>query len=129
MAGLDDDGCRRRSLELFGRLRANSRLLCPFWLLFSFAFSSTGFGRFDLYSGFYCTGEEPKKRSKNHFLKYPYFQVTAFVVIPMTINRGILCGSLLLGGFIFFLCISKLGEKLLSMNEAKERTNTVACKA
>ena len=52
-----------------------------------------------------------------------FFQITAFVVIPMTINRGILCGSLLCGGFIFFLCISKLGEKLLEINEAKEQKN------
>eukprot|EP00093_Oithona_nana_P003412 03412.XXX_113228_115021_1 [CDS] Oithona nana genome sequencing. len=51
--------------------------------------------------------------------------ITAFVVIPMTINRGILCGSLLCGGFIFFLCISKLGEKLLGINEAKEKNDSV----
>ena len=62
---------------------------------------------------------EPKKV----ILLKLFFQITAFVVIPMTINRGILCGSLLCGGFIFFLCISKLGEKLLSINEAKEQKN------
>ena len=64
---------------------------------------------------------EPKKV----ILLKLFFQITAFVVIPMTINRGILCGSLLCGGFIFFLCISKLGEKLLGINEAKEKNDSV----
>lgn len=45
--------------------------------------------------------------------------ITAFVVIPMTVNRGILCGSLIVGGFIFFFIISKLGQKLLEKTEAK----------
>ena len=47
------------------------------------------------------------------------FQITAFVVIPMTINRGILCACLIIGGFIFFLIVSKVGQKLLEREEAK----------
>ena len=49
-----------------------------------------------------------------------FFQVTAFAVIPMTLNRGILSGCLLFGGFIFFFVISKIGEKFLEKFEAKE---------
>jgi len=46
--------------------------------------------------------------------------VTAFAVIPITLNRGILSGCLLFGGFIFFFVISKIGEKFLEKFEAKE---------
>ena len=38
----------------------------------------------------------------------------------MTLNRGILSGCLLLGGFIFFFVISKIGEKFLERFEATE---------
>ena len=38
----------------------------------------------------------------------------------MTLNRGILSGCLLFGGFIFFFVISKIGEKFLEKFEAKE---------
>ena len=51
--------------------------------------------------------------------KYQYFQITAFVVIPMTPNRGILCGCLIGGGFLFFFFISKFGQHLLEKIEAK----------
>ena len=37
----------------------------------------------------------------------------------MTINRGILCACLIIGGFIFFLIVSKVGQKLLEREEAK----------
>ena len=47
------------------------------------------------------------------------FQITAFVVIPITLNRGILCACLLVGGFLFFFVVSKLGEKLLEKLESK----------
>lgn len=47
------------------------------------------------------------------------FQITAFVVIPMTVNRGILCTCLIGGGFVFFLVVSKIGQHFLVKIEAK----------
>ena len=37
----------------------------------------------------------------------------------MTPNRGILCGCLISGGFLFFLFVSKFGQHLLEKIEAK----------
>ena len=48
------------------------------------------------------------------------FQITALIVIPITLNRGILCGSLIFGGFIFFFLVSKAGQML--MQNYEERT-------
>lgn len=46
--------------------------------------------------------------------------ITAFIVIPLSWQLGVMCASLLFGGFLFFLCISKGGEFLLRVEEAKE---------
>jgi len=43
--------------------------------------------------------------------------VTAFVVIPITLELGIMSGSLLLGGFVIFYLMSKAGQKLLQYHE------------
>ena len=48
------------------------------------------------------------------------FQITALIVIPITLNRGILCGSLIFGGFVFFFLVSKAGQML--MQKYEERT-------
>jgi hypothetical protein len=37
----------------------------------------------------------------------------------MTVNRGILCTCLIGGGFVFFLVVSKIGQRLLVKIEAK----------
>lgn len=49
--------------------------------------------------------------------------ITAFIVIPMTTNRGILVGCLISGGFVFFLIISFVGQKLLAKIEAEMDKN------
>lgn len=43
--------------------------------------------------------------------------VTAFVVIPMTLELGIISGSLLVGGFVIFFLMSKAGQRLLQQYE------------
>jgi len=43
--------------------------------------------------------------------------VTAFVVIPMTAELGIISGSLLAGGFIIFFLMSRAGQRLLQQYE------------
>jgi len=43
--------------------------------------------------------------------------ISAFVVIPMTLTLGIMCGCLLAGGFIFFILLSKAGQRLLQNYE------------
>jgi len=46
--------------------------------------------------------------------------VTAFAVIPMTLELGIISGSLLVGGFVIFFIMSKAGQKLLQLQEKRE---------
>lgn len=46
--------------------------------------------------------------------------VTAFIVIPMTWQRSVMSGGIILGGFLIFFGISKAGEKLLKINEKAE---------
>jgi len=46
--------------------------------------------------------------------------VTAFAVLPITLNLGIMSGCLLLGGFFTFLILSKAGQKLLHLHEEEE---------
>jgi len=46
--------------------------------------------------------------------------VTAFAVIPMTLELGIISGSLLVGGFVIFFIMSKAGQKLLQLHEKRE---------
>ena len=58
------------------------------------------------------------------YVDFFIFQITAFIVIPMTPNRGILVACLITGGFIFFYIISCLGQKLLSRNESNLEQNT-----
>jgi len=43
--------------------------------------------------------------------------VTAFVVIPLTLQLGIMSGCLLLGGFLIFFLMSKAGQRLLQQDE------------
>ena len=40
-------------------------------------------------------------------------------MIPITTNRGILCASLIFGGFVFFFVVSKVGQKLMERYEKK----------
>ncbi|XP_059097364.1 uncharacterized protein LOC131891741 isoform X2 [Tigriopus californicus] len=47
--------------------------------------------------------------------------VSALIVIPITWQRGVLSGSLIAGGFLVFYCISKGGERLLKIQEEKEK--------
>merc|ERR1719468_10704 len=47
--------------------------------------------------------------------------ITAFVVIPMTINRGILCACLIIGGFIFLLIVSKLAKNYWKEKKPKSK--------
>ena len=47
--------------------------------------------------------------------------VTAFVVIPITLQLGIMSGCLLLGGFLIFLLMSKAGQRLLEQEEERQR--------
>ena len=54
-----------------------------------------------------------------HIHPVSIFQITAFIVIPMTTNRGILVGCLISGGFVFFLIVSYVGQKLLANIESK----------
>lgn len=50
--------------------------------------------------------------------------VTAFVVIPITLELGIMCGCLLLGGFVIFFLMSKAGQTLLHNYEnSREEMN------
>jgi hypothetical protein len=46
--------------------------------------------------------------------------VTAFIVIPMTLERGLMSAGLVFGGFLFFFAMSKGGEKVLGSIETKE---------
>lgn len=43
--------------------------------------------------------------------------ITALVVIPVTLNLGIMCGCLLIGGFIVFFLLSKAGQRLINQEE------------
>jgi len=43
--------------------------------------------------------------------------ITALVVIPVTLNLGIMCGCLLVGGFIVFFLLSKAGQRLINQEE------------
>ena len=45
-------------------------------------------------------------------------------MIPITTNRGILVGCLISGGFVFFLIISYVGQKLLANIESKMQEQT-----
>ncbi len=45
-------------------------------------------------------------------LHFILFQVTALVVLPMTLELWLMCTGLILGGFGFFWVISKLGERI-----------------
>jgi len=56
--------------------------------------------------------------------------ITAFVVIPISVNLGIMCGCLLAGGFIIFFLLSRAGQKLLrnyeeSQSLVQHNTNAV----
>jgi hypothetical protein len=46
--------------------------------------------------------------------------ITALIVIPMSLERGLLSAGLVFGGFFFFYIISKGGERVLRSVEAKE---------
>merc|ERR1712025_508473 len=46
--------------------------------------------------------------------------VTALVVIPLTVPLGVMCGSLLVGGFLIFFLLSKAGQRLLAHHESEE---------
>jgi len=53
--------------------------------------------------------------------------ITAFAVIPMTLERGLLSGGLIIGGFIFFFLINKGGERFLrSVEQGEERAKELA---
>ena len=45
--------------------------------------------------------------------------MTALAVIPMDADYGILVGCLILGGFIFFYILCKIGEKIMRANETQ----------
>jgi len=49
--------------------------------------------------------------------------ITALVVIPLTLSLGIMCGCLLLGGFVFFLVLSKVGYRLMMKMEDENETD------
>jgi hypothetical protein len=40
-------------------------------------------------------------------------------VIPLDLERGLVVGGLIVGGFGFFFALSKLGEKRLKMTESQ----------
>ncbi len=44
-------------------------------------------------------------------------QVTALCVIPMDLEYGLLVAGLIVGGFIFFFIISKVGERMIAKND------------
>eukprot|EP00092_Neocalanus_flemingeri_P103797 GFUD01132852.1.p1 GENE.GFUD01132852.1~~GFUD01132852.1.p1 ORF type:complete len:401 (-),score=117.87 GFUD01132852.1:168-1370(-) len=50
--------------------------------------------------------------------------VTAFVVIPLTLELGILSGCLLLGGFVIFFLMSKAGQRLLLLHDEKNNNRS-----
>jgi len=47
--------------------------------------------------------------------------VTAFVVIPITLELGLMSGMLLAGGFVVFYCLSIAGQKLLPPQELTDK--------
>ena len=49
------------------------------------------------------------------------FQVTAFIVIPMTWQRSVMSAGIILGGFLIFFGISKAGEQLLKRVDRRPR--------
>lgn len=49
--------------------------------------------------------------------------ITALIVIPVTLSLGIMCGCLLLGGFVFFFILSKAGERLMNSYYADDDVN------
>lgn len=53
------------------------------------------------------------------------FQVTALIVVPMSIERGFLVGGLIAGGFLFFFLLSKLGERMIKLEEKAAKTQSV----
>ena len=46
-------------------------------------------------------------------------QVTALAVIPMNMDYGILVAALIVGGFIFFFILSKVGERMMRNHESR----------
>jgi len=52
--------------------------------------------------------------------------VTAFVVIPLTLELGIMSGCLLVGGFVIFFLMSKAGQRLLQLYEKNSLNSSTA---
>merc|ERR550525_2065899 len=50
--------------------------------------------------------------------------ITALIVIPVTLSLGIMCGCLLLGGFVFFFILSKAGQRLMKSYQAEDAHGT-----
>lgn len=65
-------------------------------------------------------------------LKIKSFQVSALFLIPLDWQLGILIAGLVLGGFVFFYILSKIGERLVISNmQSENETNsrsTSTCK-
>lgn len=119
MASSDDrHWMRARILEVSGCVCSRLRFLCAIWIIDFFPFPQTSFGWTNLHFGHNRSGKRNFYRCASSTFKI-FFKVTAFVVIPITMNRGILIGVLLGGGLIFFFVISKLGDKLLAAYEAR----------
>eukprot|EP00096_Caligus_rogercresseyi_P007826 TRINITY_DN25920_c0_g1_i1.p1 TRINITY_DN25920_c0_g1~~TRINITY_DN25920_c0_g1_i1.p1 ORF type:complete len:393 (+),score=47.24 TRINITY_DN25920_c0_g1_i1:118-1296(+) len=58
--------------------------------------------------------------------------ITAFIVIPINWQRGVLSACLIFGGFVFFFILSTLGEKFIQREERrkdKENPNNMALNA
>ena len=53
-----------------------------------------------------------------------FSQVTALVLIPLTWELGILVTGLILGGFVFFFILSKIGERLVIRNMSAENNSS-----
>ena len=70
--------------------------------------------------------------SDRHRLKIKSFQVSALFLIPLDWQLGILIAGLVLGGFVFFYILSKIGERLVISNmQSENETNsrsTSTCK-
>jgi hypothetical protein len=49
--------------------------------------------------------------------------VTALCVIPMDLEYGLLVGGLILGGFVFFFILCKVGERIIMRSELNNSTS------
>lgn len=55
--------------------------------------------------------------NKSQYFDWWLLQVTALAVIPMDMDYGILVAALIVGGFIFFFVMAKVGERIMRAHE------------